>query len=114
MPAKHAARARLFLPFDSLKGFREYLAEKEQPQESKKMLSEDDCERIDHLLRQLRPGDMAEVIWYAGGHHVTQKGTIYRIDVTQRTFFVVSTTTPITDLLAIRKEASLFCGRFFC
>ena len=28
MPAKHAARARLFLPFDSLKGFREYLAEK--------------------------------------------------------------------------------------
>ena len=56
MPAKHAARARLFLPFDSLKGFREYLAEKEQPQESKKMLSEDDCERIDHLLRQLAPG----------------------------------------------------------
>lgn len=57
MPAKHAARARLFLPFDSLKGFREYLAEKEQPQESKKMLSEDDCERIDHLLRRCGPGD---------------------------------------------------------
>ena len=73
MPAKHAARARLFLPFDSLKGFREYLAEKEQPQESKKMLSEDDCERIDHLLRQLRPGDMAEVIWYAGGHHLPHR-----------------------------------------
>ena len=73
MPAKHAARARLFLPFDSLKGFREYLAEKEQPQESKKMLSEDDCERIDHLLRQLQPGDMAEVIWYAGGHHITHR-----------------------------------------
>ena len=54
MPAKHAARARLFLPFDSLKGFREYLAEKEQSQKSKKMLSEEDCERIDHLLRQLR------------------------------------------------------------
>ncbi|HJC35698.1 MAG TPA: hypothetical protein H9702_01020 [Candidatus Merdibacter merdavium] len=104
MPAKHAARARLFLPFDSLKGFREYLAEKEQPQESKKMLSEDDCERIDHLLRQLRPGDMAEVIWYAGGHHVTQKGMISCIDVTQRTLTIVSTTIPIPDIVAIRKE----------
>lgn len=104
MPAKHAARARLFLPFDSLKGFREYLAEKEQPQESKKMLSEDDCERIDHLLRQLRLGDMAEVIWYAGGHHITQKGMISRIDVTQRTLTIVSTTIPIPDIVAIRKE----------
>ena len=99
MPAKHAARARLFLPFDSLKGFREYLAE-----ESKKMLSEDDCERIDHLLRQLRPGDMAEVIWYAGGHHVTQKGMISCIDVTQRTLTIVSATIPIPDIVAIRKE----------
>ena len=68
------------------------------------MLSEDDCERIDHLLRQLRPGDMAEVIWYAGGHHVTQKGMISRIDVTQRTLTIVSTTIPIPDIVAIRKE----------
>lgn len=104
MPAKHAARARLFLPDIPESPSKSQMAETEQPQESKKMLSEDDCERIDHLLRQLRPGDMAEVIWYAGGHHITQKGMISRIDVTQRTLTIVSTTIPIPDIVAIRKE----------
>ena len=71
MPAKHAARARLFLPFDSLKGFREYLAEKEQPQESKKMLSEDDCERIDHLLtsHHAKGHDLPHRCHTAHAHH---------------------------------------------
>ena len=48
MPDRRAARARLFLPFDALDGFRDHLAAKERPQESRKLLSEDDHVRIDH------------------------------------------------------------------
>ena len=40
----HTSRAKLFLPFDSLKGFRDYLKCKERVVVDKKQLSSDACE----------------------------------------------------------------------
>lgn len=104
MPDRRAARARLFLPFDALDGFRDHLAEKERPQESRKLLSEDDHVRIDHTLRQLKPGDMASIVWYAQGRHLAQRGMILDIDAARGTITIASTAVPINDIVDIRRE----------
>ena len=46
-----------FQPFDSLRGFREYLHEKEKQPIYKKELMEDECERLNCLFQQLQKGD---------------------------------------------------------
>ena len=46
----HTSRAKLFLPFDSLKGFRDYLKCKERVVVDKKQLSSDACEVLDRKL----------------------------------------------------------------
>ena len=44
----HTSRAKLFLPFDSLKGFRDYLKCKERVVVDKKQLSSDACEAVSY------------------------------------------------------------------
>ena len=57
-------RAKQFLPFDALNGFREALAEKEQCPVFKKDLSDDQKEWLDRILRQIRKTDMIEVEYF--------------------------------------------------
>lgn len=59
-----ADRAKLFLPFDALKGFREALAEKERIVVPKTELSEDRKEELDRLLHQIKPGDIITVVYF--------------------------------------------------
>lgn len=48
-----ANRAKQFMPFDALKGFREALEEKERIVEPKRELSEEQKEEPDFKLRQI-------------------------------------------------------------
>ena len=49
-----ASRAKQFMPFDALKGFREALMEKERVYVPKKELSEERKAELDIMLRQIR------------------------------------------------------------
>ena len=57
-------RAKIFAPFDALKGFREMLKEEERVKEVKKELSQDMIDDLDNVINSLKLGMMIEVIFY--------------------------------------------------
>lgn len=78
---EHAERAKIFLPFDSLKGFRECLKSKERIVVERKELSEDACEELNRKLQQVKKGSMIKIVYYDQGEYVRLKGMVSRIDV---------------------------------
>lgn len=69
-----------FQPFDSLKGFRQCLREKEKKPVDKKELMEDECERLNSLFQRLHKGLLVKVTYYAHQQYLTIQGVITKID----------------------------------
>lgn len=69
-----------FQPFDSLRGFREYLHEKEKQPIYKKELMEDECERLNCLFQQLQKGMFVTIVYYTHHQYQTVQGIITKID----------------------------------
>ena len=77
---KKADRARQFLPFDALKGYKEAIVEKQRVIVSKKDLSEDDAKILDYKLNQVDVGMMINVIYYCENNYVLLEGMVSKID----------------------------------
>ncbi len=75
-----ASRAKQFMPFDALKGFREALMEKERVYVPKKELSEERKAELDIMLRQIRLADMVEAEYFRDGEYARVMGHLSRID----------------------------------
>ena len=61
-----ADRARQFLPFDALKGYKEAIMSKRKVVLTKKELSEDEAENLSYKFNQIKIGMMIKVIFH---HH---------------------------------------------
>lgn len=95
-------RAKQFMPFDALKGFREALQEKERILVPKRELSEEQREELDYQLRQIRKMDMVTVEYFQDGEYVQMTGIVTRIDETSRILKVVNTKIAFGDIFAIK------------
>lgn len=98
-----ADRAKLFLPFDALKGFREALAEKERIVVPKTELSEDRKEELDRLLHQMKPGDIITVVYFHNEEYVQLTGMLSRISLSGRTLSIVQTRISFADIYSIEE-----------
>lgn len=79
-------RAKLFLSYDALKGFKERIHEKERIIVKKPILSEDQLYELDWKINQVRQGMMIEVIYYEkdlrnNGFYIYKKGMVADIDL---------------------------------
>lgn len=81
MHNEHAARAKLFQSFDSLKGFKDYLKVKERVLVERKVLSEDDYIELDKTIRQVSVGMMIRVVYYDHGEYVQKEGLVAKLDL---------------------------------
>ena len=97
-----ADRAKLFLPFDSLKGFQDALREKERVIVPKKTLSSDEEERLSHEILKINNSDMVKLIYYDTDHYLEIEGIVTKIDFTFRTITVVKQTIPFSDIIEIK------------
>ena len=61
---KRLNRAKLFLSYDALKGFKERIHEKERIIVEKPILSDDQLYELDWKIHQIKQGMMLEVIYY--------------------------------------------------
>ena len=77
-------RARLFMPFDALKGLQEALREKEKEVEMRRELSEESLLLLDEQLQRIYPGDSIKVKLYKAQQYVEVKGKIENVDVIYR------------------------------
>lgn len=89
MPTNNASRAKLFIPYDALKGFREILAEKEKIIVEKRMLSEDDLEELDRTIHLLQKGMIVQIIYYDEQDYIFLEGIVSKIDLEYSKFIQI-------------------------
>lgn len=100
-----ADRAKLFAPFDALKGFREALREKERIVVPKIELSEEMKEALDYKFSQVKPLDMVTVTYFSNGEYVQITGKVSKIYETSRILQIVTTKIFFDDILDIKGDS---------
>lgn len=98
---ERVSRAKQFVPFDALKGFREALAEKERILVPKIELSEEMMEELDRKLHNLAPGEMVSVVYFHNDEYVKITGIFVKVCETSRIMQVVNTKIPLDDIREI-------------
>lgn len=78
---KKGDRAQLFLSFDSLKGFKNILSQRERIIIDKKNLSPDDYEELDWKIKQIKSGQMTHIIYFDENEYISLEGMITKIDL---------------------------------
>lgn len=102
MPKERLDRAKQFMPFDALKGFKEALNEKEIEVEKKVELSEDKQEKINEILSTLKPNDTVEAIYYENGKYRTIQVKIQKISFSNKKMILNDKVIYFNDIRDIR------------
>ena len=83
---KKVDRARLFLSYDALKGFKELLHE--DTTIPRKELCEDQCYELDWKIHQIQEGDEVEVIYYTGSSYSKIRGIIQTVNLEDHYIYI--------------------------
>lgn len=88
MPASR--RAKIYAPFDALKGLKEALAAKEMRPESRRELTDYMKEQINKTLSELRKGQQITVVYYGSMEQEMLQitGTVMKVDTYWQTLLV--------------------------
>ena len=102
MPIKE--RAKIFAPFDALKGFREMLAQDEIIHEPRIEPSEDLINELSNTINRLEVGMMIEVKYYVSECEYYKKitGIFTKIDKVYKKITIVKTKINIEDIIDIK------------
>lgn len=73
-------RAKQFLPFDALKGFREAIKTMEEIHESKKDLSIDELNELDKKIKMVKKNDIIKVKYYYEDEYIETIDTLKKVD----------------------------------
>ena len=100
--ADKAMRAKQFLPFESLKGFHEYLKSKERIVVERKQLSNDEYEELNRKILQVKKGMLIKVIYYEGKQAIEVEGMVTKIDLEfTKTIRIVDNNILVKDIVEI-------------
>ncbi|MGN1148486.1 MAG: YolD-like family protein [Lachnospiraceae bacterium] len=99
-----ADRAKQFMPFDALKGFREALKEKEKVTVPKIELSEYARDELDRKLHQVEKNDIVTVVYFCEGEYLKITGMVARLDTTARILRIVNTKISFDDIYDIQGD----------
>lgn len=100
-------RAKLFLSYDALKGFKEKIHEKERIIVEKPILSDDQLFELDWKIHQIKKGMVIEVIYYEiykknNGFYIYKKGIVADVDLdNKREIQIVDKAILISNILKI-------------
>ena len=95
-------RARQFLPFDALNGFRKALKEKEIEYVDKIELSDDQIQQISETLNMLSVNQDVVVVYYFNRQYKTYKGKISKIDSIKKKLVVDDIIINFADIFDIK------------
>lgn len=94
-------RARIFMPFDALKGYKEAIQEKQKIVVDKKELSEDDAVSLSRKLSNVKVGNMIKVTYYHEGEYIMIEGMVSKIKIEERELMIVKTKIKFDDIINI-------------
>lgn len=84
-------RAKLFIAYDALKGFKEMIHEKEKTviRIERKTLSEDQLFELDWKIQSIKEGSIISLIYYNQNEYILKTGYVAKNDIEKRTIQVV-------------------------
>ncbi len=92
------SRAKQFMPFDALRGFREAIEEREQIIVPKRDLSEEQKDNLNRKLRQVKEKDIITVEFFRDREYVQVTGMVSAIDKTNRVLVIVNMRITFDDI----------------
>ncbi len=77
-------RAKIFAPFDAMKGLQEALRDREERHSrvERHEVSDEQAERNSRVIQKLELGMQIEVNYYCAFHDIRKRGTLTNIDIT--------------------------------
>lgn len=95
-------RAKIFMPFDALKGFKEAIKEKERIVVPKKEMTEDDYNELNLAFQSIKKGTMVKVIYYQIDEYVEFTGLVSEVNELSRYIKVVKEKISFEDIVSIK------------
>ena len=95
-------RAKLFLPFDALKGLQESLRRVEKNKEDKLILSDDLEYDLNYKFNSLKIGDIVLIIFYYNLEYIESSGIIKKIDYNTKKIYLMNSIISIDDVIDIK------------
>ena len=93
-------RAKIFMPFDALKGFREALKAKENIIVYKKEFCEDYLEDLDNKLKTASLGQIVKVEYFINNKYVALTGALTKIDYQNKEIQIIKTKICANDIIS--------------
>lgn len=100
---KLSDRAKIFLPFDALKGFREALKEEEKERCERKILSEEQKEELNNQISLLQKGMLIKIKVYNDAQQTYDEveGIFTRLDIVSKKLYIVKQGYDIESIILI-------------
>lgn len=98
-------RAKLFMPFDALKGFKEAIKEKERIVVPKKEMTEDDYNLLNEAFQKIKKGSIVKVIYYQMDDYIEYTGMVSDVNESSRYIKVVKEKIKFENILSISIES---------
>lgn len=95
-------RAKQFMPFDALKGFKELIKEKEESSAPKLELLDDDYFILSEQINAIKKGDGVEIMYYNKNNYSKIIGIISNVNYFERTLSINNTKIKLDDILFIK------------
>ena len=96
-----AERARQFMPFDALTGFKEALKEKEKVHIARKELSDEVNEELSMKVKAIDINKIVKVTYYDGNKYTKVEGKVNKIDKLNRRIIIDSKEINLYDVIGI-------------
>ena len=84
-------RAKQFMPFDALKGFKEEINKRKRVIVAKRELSEDDLQELQNKVYLINTGMIVEITYYDNDQYVKIKGMVSKINFDLKYIVIVKT-----------------------
>lgn len=81
-------RAKLFVPFDALKGLQEILREKEKEVEERKELSEESLMELQEELNKVEIGSSVFIKYYKNKRYIEINGSVTKINFIKKKIII--------------------------
>ena len=94
-------RAKQFMPFSSLRGYGEFIKEKQRIKEERRELSESEGEVLSLKLAEIKRGQMIKVRYYNEDFYDDIEGIVAKVDFDFRNLTVVKTKIEFDDIVEI-------------
>ena len=95
-------RAKQFMPFDTLKGLKDALSEKEIEYEERKELSDDKLRELENEFNKINIGSKIKIKYYKNKQYVEEIGVVTKIDYIKKKIKLNEELINLSDILNIK------------